>query len=396
MPCSAGLLRWLLLMPSDLKAYIKKFKTWLNSSAQDAVKWKTERKERLTWYDERLSRDKLSKLSRDDFSALIKRLWAVNIWHNKDYKVQKLLDENGLDAIRSALLDLLYGKPPIEIRWDTFRATIKGLGPSSLSEILTFFDPQQYALVNLKPYEVLPRLGYFITDVKDGKSYKKATDDLAKIKSQLEEGGIADVDFIVTDFFVAYLFYEVFELQGKRKAPIVAPPPSMPAPHIGEARENTDIDVNSHEAAEAILLMLGNLLGYDTYTPDASRTFEGRKLGEIATLEDLPPFTAEKIMDSVRNIDVVWIKDEWPEYFFEVEHTTGVTPGLLRIFQARKLSTKFFIIGPKDVLKRFEREVLKAPFNAIKEKYCFRSYEELHEMYLATTQYRKVSDGFLG
>src|SRR6476661_4607662 len=115
MPCSAGLLRWLLLMPSDLKAYIKKFKTWLNSSAQDAVKWKTERKERLTWYDERLSRDKLSKLSRDDFSALIKRLWAVNIWHNKDYKVQKLLDENGLDAIRSALLDLLYGKPPIEI-----------------------------------------------------------------------------------------------------------------------------------------------------------------------------------------------------------------------------------------------------------------------------------------
>jgi hypothetical protein len=142
--------------------------------------------------------------------------------------------------------------------------------------------------------------------------------------------------------------------------------------------------------------MLGNLLGFDTYTPDASRTYNGQKLGEIATLDDLPPFTSEKIMDSVRNIDVVWLKDEWPEYFFEVEHTTGVTSGLLRIYQAQKLNTKFFIIGPRDVLKKFEKEVQKSPFNAIKEKYRFRPYEELCDMYLSASHFRKTSNGFLG
>jgi hypothetical protein len=101
-------------------------------------------------------------------------------------------------------------------------------------------------------------------------------------------------------------------------------------------------------------------------------------------------------MDSVRNIDLVWLKDEWPEYFFEVEHTTAVTSGLLRIYQAQKLNTKFFIIGPKDVLKKFEKEVQKAPFKSIKEKYFFRSYEQLRDMYTAAAQFRKTSDNFLG
>ena len=92
---------------------------------------------------------------------------------------------------------------------------------------------------------------------------------------------------------------------------------------------------------------------------------------------------------------MVWLKDEWPEYFFEVEHTTGVTPGLLRIYQVEKLNAKFFIIGPQNVLKRFEREIEKAPFNRIKKKYRFRSYEDLFDMHLATSNYRKVSDHFL-
>jgi hypothetical protein len=82
------------------------------------------------------------------------------------------------------------------------------------------------------------------------------------------------------------------------------------------------------------------------------------------------------------------------EYFFEVEHTTGVTSGLLRIYQAEKLNAKFFIVGPGDVLKRFQREVEKAPFNRIKDKYRFRSYNELGAMYLAAANYRKTSDHF--
>lgn len=155
---------------------------------------------------------------------------------------------------------------------------------------------------------MLLRLGYTIDPVKDGKSYKKAIDEIGKLKSILRANGLVDADFIVTDFFVADLFYEVFELEGRRGDEVV----TSPATTTFEPGEKftDDLNIASHESAEATLLMLGNLLGYDTYTPDASRTYDGKKLGQIATLDDLPAFTSEKIMDSVRNIDVVWLKDE--------------------------------------------------------------------------------------
>jgi hypothetical protein len=383
-------------MATDLKTQIANFKNWLSTDAEKASKWKKERKERLAWYREHLTKEKLGKFSAEDFATLVKNLWAVNIWQNKDYKVAQLVKDNGLDKLRSSLVDVLYGTATLNKRWDDFRKTIKGLGPSSLSEILTFFDPQQYALANLKPYRVLPLLGLNITPVNDGKSYEKALEAIGHVKKDLEKNNVPDTDFILTDFFIAYLFYEEFDLEHKRKGYVPKLSSVMTAGPAAQARASQLTIINSHESAEAVLIMLGNLLGYDTYTPDAGRTYKEQKLGDIATLKELPYFTSEKIMDSVQNIDVVWLKDDWPEYFFEVEHTTGVTSGLLRIFQAQKLSTKFFILGPKDVLKKFEKEVEKAPFKSVRQKYQFRSYEELGDMYLATSNYRSIADKFLG
>jgi hypothetical protein len=385
-------------MPTDLKTHITNFQKWLKTDQGDAARWQKEREQRLAWYQSYLTQAGIAKLTREDFATLVKSLWAVNIWHKKDYKVGKLIEDNGLEKLRASLGELFYGTTPIEQRWDAFRAAIKGFGPSSLSEILTFHDPQEYALVNLKPYRVLPVLGYSISPVNDGESYRRATEEIAKVKQLLQKNGLAEADFILTDFFIAYLFYHVFDLQFKREEK-----PKETAETKQEPKMATPVivpegvtNIETHEAAEAFLLKLGNLLGYDTYTPDASKTFEGQKLGDIATLEELPFFTSEKIMESVQNIDVVWMKEEWPEYFFEVEHTTGVTSGLLRIYQAEKVNAKFFIVGPADVLKKYEREVEKAPFSRIKNKYRFRSYAELTEMYLAASSFRKISDHFLG
>jgi len=383
-------------MTTDLQSHIAAFKDWLKSGTADATGWQNDREERLTWCRKHLAPEKLARMPRQDFATFIKGLWAVNIWQNKDYKVERLIKDNGLNHVRDALGCLLRGADPIEARWDDFRSSIKGFGPAMLSEILTFFDPQRYALINLKPYRVLPLIGFSISPVSDGKSYRRAVEELGKVKSLLSEHGFKGADFIQTDFFIAYLFYQVFDLQFKRKDEVIAPVGKAGAePSMGPAPPS-EIVIHSHEAAEEVLLELGKLLGYDTYTPDAGRTYAEKKLGDIATLKELPYFAAEKIMDSVQNIDVVWLRDEWPECFFEVEHTTGVTPGLLRIFQAEKLNAKFFMIGPRDVLKRFEREVEKAPFNRIRDKYRFRSYEELGEMLLAASHYRKVSDSFLG
>lgn len=385
-------------METKIKEYIEEFKSWLKSKEREPEKWQEGREERLKWYSQKLSYQKIDDLTVSDFSKLIKDLWASNVWRNKDYKVKSLIKDNGFEKIKRELKNLLYGKEPIEKRWDNFRASIKGLGPSSISEILTFFNPQEFALINQKPYKVLPLLGMEIPVVKDGKSYKKAIESLGKIKNLLLESGIKNADFIITDFFIAYLFYDVFKLPYKRDLSEILSEKETKREkkeRVGEIGLEK-LEINSHEVAEAFLLALGNLLGYDTYTPDAGRTINGQKLGDIATLKELPVFAPEKVMESAQNVDVIWLKDEWPECFFEVEHTTGVTGGLLRIYQAaEKLNSKFFVIGPEDVLRKFEREVEKSPFNKIKHKYRFRSYKELKEMYLISKKFKEVSEKFL-
>jgi hypothetical protein len=192
-------------MADDLKTHIANFRHWLKTDTDKAPRWEEERKERLAWYHTHLGKDHISKITQGEFAFLIKSLWASNIFKNKDYKVGRLIQDNGLDKLRASLEELLYGEDSIEKRWDSFRSSIKGLGPSSLSEILTFHNPQEHALVNLKPYKVLPRLGLTIDSVSDGRSYCRAVEDIGRIKKELEGNGVPDVDFILTDFFIAYL-----------------------------------------------------------------------------------------------------------------------------------------------------------------------------------------------
>jgi hypothetical protein len=57
--------------------------------------------------------------------------------------------------------------------------------------------------------------------------------------------------------------------------------------------------------------------------------------------------------------------------------------------QVIKVDAKFFVIAPEEERRRFLREVDKAPYKEVKQKYRFRCYEELRDMYLACANYRK-------
>lgn len=83
-------------------------------------------------------------------------------------------------------------------------------------------------------------------------------------------------------------------------------------------------------------------------------------------------------LDSAKYIDVIWFDDEgFPTHGFEVEHTTDITKGLLRLYQVHKLRIKMFVVADESNKSRFLREVKKNPFHKIQEEYIFRNYEEL-------------------
>lgn len=154
-------------------------------------------------------------------------------------------------------------------------------------------------------------------------------------------------------------------------------------------------DQITHEEIEGLLLSLGNMLGFNTYTADrSSKTRDGEKLGNFCTLKRIPAFTYPEILDTVKQIDVIWFKDRYPKYCFEVEHTTDVTKGLLRLYQIRQLSTSLFIVAPSSKRLKFDSEVRKDPFNKIKERYIFRTYTELMKLYDCAKEFLPMKADF--
>jgi len=154
-------------------------------------------------------------------------------------------------------------------------------------------------------------------------------------------------------------------------------------------------DSYSHSMLQGMLIELGNMLGYDTFSADQAPTYRDTTVGELATLDALPDFTTKRILNTARQIDVIWMEDEAPVCCFEIEHSTDVTKGLLRMHQLTHFRTQFFIVASERTRRKFETETSKSPFYQSQERYYFRSYMEVEALYNQTKKFVTKRDEFL-
>ncbi len=392
---------------NTIKDYIKQYLKWRE---EDEIGKKDIelREERTTWYKEKMgSPEKIRNLTEKDLHELIEKLWALGFWKNKAYKVEKLIKDNGLEKIKENFINLLYSDTSIETKWDSFRKAIKGFGPSSISEILTLVFPDKYGIMNMTPLTVLPYLG-FLTEKEtknisygytSGSDYERFMLALQKVREELRNNGLPTADFMDVDFFIWFLFEHVFKLSFKRdKEKII-----KSALGIKETSETmpTEIilpippkikEINNHSEAEFILLKLGQVLGYDTYSPDRNEKAYGQKLEDLISFNEIPQFTTPSLLDTIKKIDVIWFEDEFPVYCFEIEHTTGVTTGLVRLANVSQLNTKLFVVAPEKVLEKFITETKKLIFRRV--RYIFRSYKDLISFYYRAESYVDTKEKF--
>ncbi|WP_176231715.1 hypothetical protein [Candidatus Hakubella thermalkaliphila] len=113
-----------------------------------------DREERSKFYQS-LSKERLQSITEFELGEIILRLWASQLWGNKEYLVQKLLADNTLDTIKEKLSDLLWGEDPIERRYEGFLRRVKGLGPASITELLSHVHPTEGGIWNDKARKAL-------------------------------------------------------------------------------------------------------------------------------------------------------------------------------------------------------------------------------------------------
>lgn len=155
----------------------------------------------------------------------------------------------------------------------------------------------------------------------------------------------------------------------------------------------------THYDLQAKLVLIGSYLDYRTFVPapDKNKPTVFGVLGELCTEKEIPEGSIPALsFNTIKFVDVIWFDEEgYPTHAFEVEHTTDITKGLLRLYQVHKLRIKMFIISEEINKNKFQREVAKSPFVKIKNEFVFKNYDELDDFFQSVKRFSQMRERFL-
>ena len=145
---------------------------------------------------------------------------------------------------------------------------------------------------------------------------------------------------------------------------------SVPPAELDDDGVEQDFPVGStHTEIQWRLLDLGSRLGLKVWAPksDRGRVWRGGSNGEITTLLDSIPTQFDEVTNrTIENIDVIWLSGNAIVAAFEVEHSTSIYSGLLRMSDLLTMQTnidiKLYLVAPDERYTKFKNEVARATF----------------------------------
>ena len=90
-----------------LNKHIENYVTRLETEREKHLEEKKERTERIQFYQS-WTKERLLKMDENDLYEYISKLWAMMIWGNKRYVVDKLIQGHGLNFMREQLAYLVW------------------------------------------------------------------------------------------------------------------------------------------------------------------------------------------------------------------------------------------------------------------------------------------------
>jgi len=160
-------------------------------------------------------------------------------------------------------------------------------------------------------------------------------------------------------------------------------------PKIKQELKNT-VEESLHSLLQGRLIEIGNIRGFDTYSPNKSKIFNDKPLEQIISLKNCPELQFSDYQ-LLRQIDVVWFKSKGsnfiPEKAFEVELTTGVWSGVGRMGTLLDYSNVGLYVISND--KKKFKQVISA-FHQHRERYKFVDNESLGDLYSAEINLKEI------
>ena len=146
----------------------------------------------------------------------------------------------------------------------------------------------------------------------------------------------------------------------------------------------------THEEIQWLLLNLGSDMGLDVWVArnDKGRSYNGKAFQEIKQLKDtLPRQFDEATNHTIEMIDVLWLQRDAIIAAFEVEHSTSIYSGLLRmadlVSMQPNIKINLYIVAPDERRDKVVSEINRPTFARLRPglpKICkFISYSDLKQ-----------------
>jgi len=146
--------------------------------------------------------------------------------------------------------------------------------------------------------------------------------------------------------------------------------------------------VREHTEIQWYLIQLGLDHGYDVYvaTNDQNLTYNGQPLGDDCVDDlNLTGFS-DAAMRLIEYVDVVWLNGGYIEKMFEVESTTSIYSGILRmtdfVVKVPNLAVDMHIVAPQDDEEQVRRQMNRPTFQHVmnRAQHCSLQYLSFEEI----------------
>ena len=159
----------------------------------------------------------------------------------------------------------------------------------------------------------------------------------------------------------------------------------------GTEAETAVSTIRESAEVQSLLAQIGEKMGFKIWIPkhDRGPVLTKWKAKEGSLLDSLPLNYNEPTLQTIEQIDVLWMKGRAIVRAFEVEHTTSVYSGILRMADLLALQPnmdiKLHIVAPEDRKQKVSNEIQRPVFSFIGKgppaDYCtYISYDSLREL----------------
>jgi len=177
-------------------------------------------------------------------------------------------------------------------------------------------------------------------------------------------------------------------IQRPERSVVVSVPDDASPAHEEVLEQSTD---RESVRVQAALCRIGEAMGFKIWLPtaDRSRVADHWTSQPGVLLERLPLNYDETTLDTIKRIDVLWLRGRAIRRAFEVEHSTAIYSGLLRMADLCALlpniNVPLHIVAPESRREKVFQEITRPVFSLLEntplsERCTYLSYGSIEEL----------------